>query len=483
MRKLVATSIAFLGQLSDRRLAAMLGLGFSSGIPFLLVYGTQSVWLGQSGISIETIGLMSEMTLAYKLKFMWAPFLERFDTPVLGRRLGRRRGWIIMAQILVVFCLVGIGFGDPRQRLAWTIAFSLALGFAGATQDVTIDGWRINAAPEQKAVMASWAEIGWRLGSFAASAGALYLAAGIGWRGAYLVMAALMAPGIVAALIAPEPEGDKIAAHQPQAQLDLSLRASLRDLRRYVYAVLLALASRRRWRTVALYRAKARLAPAPGAAPSLVATIVAPILELVTRLGRMALPILVLVAGFRMPGYISSVMMNPLFVSMHYSSADIATVTKLFGFWVALAATALGGILVPRIGMMASLVVGTIGGSASHLALAWLAAHGSHASGFWPFAIAVSIDSFAYALASIILITYMSTLVREDMAASQYALLTSLVALPGSLLAASSGFVIKRIGFESFFVGTSLIGIPVAILCLWVWRQHVGVRPVEPAFE
>ena len=480
MPSVLARLIAFLGQLSDRRFAAMLGLGFSSGIPFLLVYGTQSVWLTQSGISIETIGLMSELTLAYKLKFVWAPFLERFDMPVLGRWLGRRRGWIVLAQLLVIVCLVGIGFGDPRHWLAWTIAFSLALGFAGATQDVTIDGWRINAAPEQKAVMASWAEIGWRLGTFTASAGALYLSAGVGWRTAYLVMAALMVPGIVAALVAPEPEGDKVAATQPTARLDLSLGASLRDLRSYIDAPLRGLANRLRSQPPAPQRGGPR--PAADAAPSLVATIVAPILELVTRLGAMALPILVLVAGFRMPGYVSSVMMNPLFVSMHYSSADIATVTKLFGFWIALAATATGGILVPRIGMMASLVVGTIFGSASHLALAWLASHGSHA-GFWPFAIAVSIDSFAYALASIILITYMSTLVREDMAASQYALLTSLVALPGSLLAACSGFVIKRVGFESFFIGTSLIGLPVAILCLWVWRQHVGTRPGVPAFE
>ena len=183
----------------------------------------------------------------------------------------------------------------------------------------------------------------------------------------------------------------------------------------------------------------------------------------------MALPILVLVAGFRMPGYISSAMAIPLFKSLHYSDTDIATVTKLFGFWVGLGGTFLAGFIVPRLGMMASLLIGTVSGSASHLMLAFLAGHGDHGGGeFWTFAIAVSIDSFAYAFASIVLITYMSSLATTRLAASQYALLTSICALPGSVLAGSSGFIIERLGFENFFIATSLIGAPVALLCWWV---------------
>ncbi len=397
----------------------MLGLGFSSGLPLLLVYVTQSAWLSDAGVPLATIGLLSELTVAYKFKFLWAPFLDRYDAPLLARLLGRRRGWIVAAQLLVVAALTGVAFGDPAARLWWTIGFSLALGFAGATQDVMIDGWRIAVAPDRRAQMSSWAEIGWRVGTLAAGAGALVLADHVGWRGAYLGMAALMAPGLVAALLAPVPEVDRVPDRRPER-------------------------------------------------PGLLATIVVPTRELVGRLGPMALPVLLLVAGFRMPGYVSSVMQVPLFKSLHYSNTDIATVTKLVGFWVALAATFFGGWLVPRLGTMASLVVGTVAGSASHLALAWLAAHGDRAS-FGVFAVAVSVDSFAYAFASIVLITYMSTLCASELAASQYALLTSLVALPGSLLAASSGLVIKRLGFEHFFIGTSLIGIPVALLCLWVW--------------
>lgn len=413
---------------TDRRVGVMLGLGISSGIPFLLVYGTQSAWLSEANVPLETIGVLSELTLAYKFKFVWSPFLDRYDAPLFSRWLGRRRGWIVVSQIACMLALAGVAFGDPAHWLAWTIAFSLALGFAGATQDVVIDGWRIAVAPEKKAHMSSIAEIGWRFGNLIAGAGALILADRVGWRGAYLFMAAAMLPGMVAALLAPEPATD-IGRPAPEAQ-------------------------------------------------SLVATIWAPIQEMVGRLGPMAIPILLLVAGFRMPGYISSAMAVPLFKSLHYSNTDIATVTKLFGFWVAIGATILGGWLVPRIGMMASLLCGTVAGSVSHLALAYLAAHGDHGGGeFWTFAVAVSIDSFAYAFASIVLITYMSTLCASELAASQYALLTSLVAFPGSLLAGSSGFIIARLGYVNFFVATSLIGLPVALLCWWVWRQHAVVEP------
>ncbi|WP_374308264.1 MFS transporter [Methylocella sp.] len=419
-----ASGLSILRELrSDRALAAMLGLGFSSGIPFLLVYATQSAWLSEAGVSIETLGLMAEMTLAYKFKFLWAPFLDRYDAPILSRLLGRRRGWIVVSQIGVALALAAVAFGDPGQRLAWTVLFSLALGFVGATQDTVIDGWRITVAPaERQSLMSSTAEIGWRVGNLAAGAGALYLADAFGWRAAYLAMAALMAPGVIAALAAPEPPSD--------------------------------LAPRRKPKSVG-------------------ETIVEPIRDLTGRLGRMAFPVLLLIAGFRMPGYVSNAMAIPLFKELHYSNSDIATVTKLFGFWVGIGGTALAGVLTLRLGLMASLLIATVSASASHLALAYLAAHGDHGGGeFWLFATTVSIDSFAYAFASVVLITYMSSLVSTEHAASQYALMTSLCAFPGSLLAGASGFFIERTGFTWFFVGTSLIGVPVALLAFWVWRRH-----------
>jgi MFS transporter, PAT family, beta-lactamase induction signal transducer AmpG len=171
----------------------------------------------------------------------------------------------------------------------------------------------------------------------------------------------------------------------------------------------------------------------------------------------------------------------PLFKSLHYSDTDIATVTKLFGFWVGLAGTFLASYVTPRLGIMASLLLGTVAGSASHLSLAYLAAHGDHGGGeFWTFAVAVSIDSFAYAFASIVLITFMSRLATTELAASQFALLTSICALPGSLLAGASGFAIEKLSYEQFFMATSLIGAPVALLCWWVGRQQSAILTQAP---
>jgi MFS transporter, PAT family, beta-lactamase induction signal transducer AmpG len=410
---------------ADRRYAAMLGLGFSSGIPFLLVYVTQSAWLSEAKVPIETIGLMSELTIAYKFKFVWAPFLEKYDAPIFSALLGRRRGWIVVSQMAVMLALAGIAFGDPAQWLAYTVAFSLALGLAGATQDVTIDGWRITAVPVHKqSVMTAISEMGYRVGTLAAGAGALLLADRYGWRSAYLCMAALMTVGAISAFVAPEPASDITAKHEHLG---------------------------------------------------FVAAVVAPIKEMVTRLGSLALPILLLIAGFRMPGYISSAMAFPLFKSLNYSDTDIATVTKLFGFWIALAATFFSAYVIRKIGMMRSLLVGTVAGSASHLSLAWLAADGGN--DFWLFTVTVGIEGFAYAFAQVVLINYMSSLTATELAASQFALLTSLCALPGSLLAGTSGFVIASTGFTLFFVLTSLIGIPVAALCWYVVRQHPDVIP------
>jgi MFS transporter, PAT family, beta-lactamase induction signal transducer AmpG len=278
-------------------------------------------------------------------------------------------------------------------------------------------------------VLSSWTEIGWRVGNLAAGAGALYLADHIGWKGAYLCMAVLMLIGIVATLFAPEPPSDMVP-HKPHV--------------------------------------------------GFVKTIWAPIRELVKRLGPMAVAVLLLVAGFRMPGYIASAMAVPLFKHQGFTNTDIATVTKVFGFWIALGGTFAAGWLIPHIGMMSSLLIGTVAGSTSHLALALLAAHGGDGGkAFWTFALAVGIEGFAYAFASIVLITYMSTLASVEHAASQFGLLTSLCAFPGSILAGFSGYAIEQTGFVWFFIWTSLIGIPVALLAVFVWSR-VGISDEVP---
>jgi len=408
----------------DRRYLAGIGLGFASGVPFQLIFYTQSDWWSQAGVALHTIGVMSELTIAYKFKFLWAPFLDKYDPPLVGDWLGRRRGWIVISQILCMLGLAGIAFGDPAHFLWWTVVFSLTLGFAGATQDVCIDGWRINMVPHTKLpLMISFTEIGYRFGTLASGAGALMLAEYYGWRVAYLAMAGLLLVGAAAAWLSPEPEVDKLPHDKHPKFLD---------------------------------------------------TIWLPIKDLWVRLGAFALPVLILIAGFRAPGYLTSAMAMPLFKHLKLTEHEIVLVTKTFGFVIALAATVFSAFIIRKIGILRALFLGTAAGSASHLSMAWLAAHGNE---FWAFCLAMSVEGFAYAFAQMVLITFMSLIVSKENAASQYALLTSLCALPGSLIAGTSGYVVEYVGFVNFFIGTSLIGIPVAMLAWWL--AHKGLPALD----
>ncbi|HUN94263.1 MAG TPA: MFS transporter [Burkholderiaceae bacterium] len=409
----------------DRRYLAMMGLGFSSGIPYQLVFYTQSDWWTQAGVAVGIIGLLGELTVAYQLKFLWAPFLDSYSPPLLGRWLGRRRGWIVLAQLGCMASLAGVAFGDPGHFLAWTAAFTMALGVFGATLDASSDGWRINAAPQGKqALMNSFSEIGYRFGTLASGALALSLGQHLGWRAAYLVMAALLLVGTACAWLAPETEVD--------------------------------------------------LRP-PGPRPGLLETVWTPLQDLMARLGRFAIPVLVLIAGFRLPGYLTSAMSMPLFKHLQYSEDHIALVTKTFGFFIGMAATIFSAWLVRRIGILRSLFVGTAAASASHLSLAWLSVHGSE---FWAFCVAVSIEGFAYVFAQMVLITFMSLIASKEHATAQFALLTSLCAILGHQFAAGSGLVVERVGFTNFFIGTALIGIPVAMLAWRIWQRGFSIAAI-----
>lgn len=408
---------SWLRMFADRRLALMLALGFSSGLPFLLVFSTQSAWLREAGVSKEHIGLISWVALAYSFKFLWAPLLDRFDAPLLGRILGRRRGWMALTQIGVGLCLGFLAFGDPGHALAWTIGFAFLLGFCAATQDIVIDGWRIAAAPpELQGELSAASQVGYKFAILCAGAGALYLAQFFSWKAAYLTMAALMTVGLTACLLAPEP--------------------------------------------------LAQLRPAPSHV-GLFYAFTDPLRDFFARNGRPALLFLLLLAIYRLPDFVSGVMANPLYIDLGFSKAEIANVTKIFGFWVGLFGVFAGGVASVRWGLMPTLLVGGIAASASHLSLALLAAQGQDIR---LLTLAVCVENFAGGFAGTALIAFMSSLTSPLFAAAQYALLSSLYALPGKILGGFSGYAVAHFGYSAFFVATSLIGVPVAAICLTAWR-------------
>ena len=410
--------------LRDPRLALMLALGFSSGLPFLLIFSTQSVWLREVGVSRSAIGLMSYAALAFAFKFAWAPIIDRFDPPGLGALLGRRRGWMLTAQIGVALGLAGLAFGNPAQALTWNVAFAFLTAFAAATQDATIDGWRIDAAPpERQGMMAAIYQLGYRLAMLCAGAGALYIADFVSWRAAYLAMAGLMAVGVGGCLLSP--------------RLDLPARE----------------------------------------AGTKAAAFGEPLADLVRRYGAALVVILALVAIYRLPDFVSGVMANPLYIDLGFSKSEIATVSKLYGVWIGMAGAFGGGVAVARLGRMPSLLIGGFAASASHLTLAYLAASGAQAP---LLTLSVSVESFASGFAGAALIAYMSSLVSPAFAATQYALLSSLYALPGKFVGGLSGVMVDAFGYVKFFIATATIGIPVVVLTLVVWRLATREAAKQP---
>jgi PAT family beta-lactamase induction signal transducer AmpG len=412
--------------LTDGRIALMLPLGFSSGLPFLLVFSTLSAWLREAGISRTEIGLLSWVALAYSLKFLWAPVIDRIDAPVLSRLLGRRRGWMALSQIVTALGLAGIAMGDPRTGLPLTIAAALLVAFASATQDVVIDGWRIDAATtDRQGMMAASLQLGYRLALICAGAGALYIAEYVDWRSAYFSMAALMGVGLAGTLLAP------------------------------------------------------RLAETEAAGrPSIGRSLLEPLADLFRRKGLMLVPILALIACFRLPDFVSGVMANPLYIDLGFSKTDIANVSKLYGVWIGIAGAFAGGLALTRLGLWWTLLIGASIAAGSNLMFSWLAEAGARLD---LLTLTISIDNFSGGFAGSALVAYMSGLTAPGFAATQYALLSSLYALPGKLIGGASGAVVDAYGYPLLFTGTAAIGIPLVILCLVVRRDTMKADEEEAA--
>jgi MFS transporter, PAT family, beta-lactamase induction signal transducer AmpG len=420
--------------LTERRVAVMLALGFSSGLPLLLVLGTFSARLAFSDIDVKTIGLFSYLALPYSLKFLWSPVVDKLDLPILAPRLGRRRAWMVLAQLCVAGALTLMAFADAANHLALLGLGAFLVAFSAATQDVVIDGWRIDAVgTEMQGVMAATSNLGYRIALITAGAGALVLAHWAGWTAAYLSMAVLMGVGIVAALAAPVI--DRAPETAPAAALP-------------------------------------RLPWSPARA------IVEPVADLYGRLGPRLWAILIMVALYRMPDFVSGVMANPLYRTVGYSLPEIAAVTKLYGIWVGIFGSFVAGWGIVRFGLYPTFVVGGALAAAVHLSLSWLA-YGPPE--LWRLTIAISIDNFGGGFAGTALIAYMSGLTGAGFAASQYALLSSLYALPGKLAAGSAGFVVAAFGFPAFFAATAAMGIPVVILSLVLGRTAAPAEAAAPA--
>ena len=425
----------------------MVLLGFSAGLPLLLVFGTLSFWLREAGIDRTTIGFLSWVALAYAFKWVWAPLVDRMPLPGLTTRLGRRRGWLLFAQVWVMAGLVGMALTDPQQDLPRLVLFALLTAFASATQDIALDAYRIESASEEKqAALAAAYQTGYRIAMIWAGAGVLAIAAHFDpdeatyqfspWTWAYVAMAASMLVGVLTVLLSREPA--RFAGVEKPAPDSTDRLPWLRRFLRWVYDA--------------------------GAQP---------FLDFFQRYRWQALIILALIATYRMSDVVMGVMANPFYRDMGFSKEEVATVSKFYGVIMTLLGAFIGGVLALRLGVMRVLFAGAILSAATNVLFAWLATRG-HDVGALIFA--VSADNLSAGLASAAFIAYLSGLTNVAYSATQYALFSSVMLLLPKFLAGFSGLAVDTVGYETFFITTALMGVPVLLLVVLAGRARQKIE-------
>ena len=434
------------------RMLSMLALGFSSGLPFMLIYSTLSAWLRQSGIERATIGMLSWVSLVYTLKFLWAPVVDRLRLPVIGRLLGQRRSWMLLAQAGIASALLALSGSDPKTQVAHMALLALLLAFAAATQDVAIDAWRIESAPQrQQGAMAAAYQLGYRLAILVGQAGALWIASDLGWARSYTTMAALVGVGVVATLLVREPEriAPLLSVLTEQRVIDwLGRRAHWPDSLRHAGAWLLG-------------------------------AVLCPVLDFFARYGAsLGLLIFAFIGTYRLTDYTMGSMANPFYLDLGFTLKQIAAVAKIYGTVLSVAGILVGGLAVTRLGRTRSLLLGSALVIISNLSYAILAAHGEPS--LIGLASVISLDNFALGVHGTALIAFMSSLTSASYTATQYAVLSSLYALPGKLLMGTSGIVVDHIGYPPFFFYTAALSIP-ALLLLYALSRRADFPPLRAA--
>lgn len=414
-----------------RRVLAMLFLGFSAGLPFPLVFATLSAWLATAGVSKSSIGMFAWIGMAYALKFLWAPLVDRLPLPGLTRWLGRRRSWMLVAQAGVILALLMLAGADPATGLRQVALLSLAVACCSATQDIAIDAWRIEAVdPQLQGAMAASYQFGYRLAMLAAGAGALLIADYASWAAAYRGMAVLMLVGVATVFIIAEPAPAGVAAGAAQA----GPRSGLIRLRQWF-----------------------------------VSAVLGPFADFFRRSGVFGLLLLGFIACYRISDQVLGVMANPFYIDIGFSLSQIAAVAKVFGFAMTLVGAAVGGVVVARWGAVRPLAAGALLAAATNLLFALLAWY--HAADVRFLMLTISADNLAAGFAGTVFIAYLSSLTSVSYTATQYALFSALMSVLGSFIGGFSGVVAEAVDWVNFFLYTAAMGLPAIMLSLVVARR------------
>ncbi len=432
------------------RVLTMIALGFSAGLPFLLVFTTLSAWLTEKDISRSVIGYFSWIGITYSIKVFWAPVVDRVPLPLLTNWLGKRRSWMLLAQIGIGVGLIGMALADPQQQLQHLALFALLIAFSSATQDINLDAYRIEVVNEidqddlQGPIAAAYV-LGYRLALLAAGAGALYIAQFYSWTAAYLSMASLMLIGMLTTLSIREPQ---VSQDRRTAELEKRLEALAG-----IEGENLSLAKR--------------------LAAWFVDAVISPFIEFFQRNGRLAAIILLLIGLYKISDITMAVMANPFYLDLGFSKTEIADVTKIFGFFMTIAGAALGGLMVARFGIMRPLLLGAMLVASTNLLFALLAISEPSLSFL---ALVVSADNLSGGIATSVFIAYLSSLTNTSYSATQYALFSSLMTLPAKVLGGFSGVIVDTYSYGLFFVYAALLGIPAILLVLYLMCRQMNMN-------
>ena len=472
----------------------MVMLGFSSGLPILLVFSTLSVWLTKAGVERSTVTLFSWAGFAYAFKFLWSPLVDKVSIPFFSS-MGHRRSWLILTQCLIIFSLILTSINDPQNNIYITAVCITLVAFFSATQDIIIDAYRIEAVNQKlQGSLSSTYIAGYRIGMLVGGAGSLWLASFWGadvyehnvWRKVYLTMSLLMFIGIIANLASHEPRRKRIYSNKKKLHIKFLVNIFIsviifvfiysnlvnpfndKNLLSFFYTILKLIISFLCSSLYIIFLIKLNFQDRS----MIKDCYLNPIKNFIDRYGKLALLILLLISLYRMADVVMGVMANIFYLEKGYSISEIATYSKFFGVFATILGGLLGGYFAMRFGTMITLFIGALIASLSNLLFAWLATTDANIK----YLISViTADNISSGFAGAAFVIYLSGLTSIRFTATQYALFSSLMLFLPKLIAGYSGAWVDVMGYQTYFITTALIGVPVLLLIIYISK----VAPIK----
>jgi PAT family beta-lactamase induction signal transducer AmpG len=477
--------------LLSRKSLGMSLLGFSAGLPLLLIFSTLSVWLVKAGVERSTITLFSWAGFAYSFKFLWTPIVDHYRLPLLSK-IGHRKSWLLLSQIFIIISIFITSYSDPSKNLLYTAIGIVLIAFSSATQDIVIDAFRIESEPIQKqGALSSMYLAGYRIAMIVSGAGSLWLASYFGvdvynantWKKVYQIMGCLMLIGVVTTLLSKEPTVHKIKNKNTSNSIKFLISLIIAIAIFFVAYNLIPKIFTNETIFLNSLDALLRIGVSFGGSLFILSLLskikfisikevklsyIDPIQDFLSRYKKVAILILVLIGLYRIADIVMGVMANVFYLEKGYQISEIATYSKFFGLFATIIGGFLGGLYSMHKGVIESLLVGAIIAAFSNLLFAWLAVSDINITFL---IVVITADNIASGFAGAAFVVYLSSLTSIKFTATQYALFSSMMLFVPKLIAGYAGGIVNLIGYSQFFIFTAILGLPVLVLIYRIKKQ------------